>query len=56
MKINNLPSNYTNYEWIVCREFDGEMWYFGVWHDNAQAQAQAIEFEGIVINSKLINN
>jgi hypothetical protein len=51
VKINNLPTNYTRYSYIVAREVEGELWFWGAWysHQKAGAARQASEVGGIVV-------
>lgn len=55
MKVNNLPSNYNEFEWITVRKFDDEFWYYGAWkNDYDGAISQANEIDGYVMNSNQI--
>lgn len=51
--INNLPENVNKYRWFVCRAVDGEVWFYGAWfHDmEAEAKAQAREMNGFVVEN-----
>ena len=51
--VNNLPANITQYSHIVARPVDGELWFYGAWHDSRGAEAQAREVEGIVLEVEL---
>lgn len=56
MKVNNLPTDYKSYNYLVVREFDEEIWYYGAWRNNFEAaQQQADEIEnGHVVNSAVV--
>lgn len=43
MTINNLPSYASEYEFIVVRCVDGELWFWGVWHEQEKAVQASIE-------------
>ena len=47
--INNLPTNYTDYPFIIVRIVDGEMWYFGADHNFNKATEVADRVGGIVV-------
>ena len=48
-KVNNVPEYYTNYEYMVAREVDDAMWFWGCYHDFDDALACAQELGGVVI-------
>lgn len=41
VKINNLPANVERYGWLVCVAVDGEIWFYGAWAADEEAEAQA---------------
>lgn len=48
VKVNNLPPEHERY--IVARLNDGELWFYGSWDNEAQAEKAAKEFEnGLVV-------
>ena len=47
--INNLPTNYTEYPFIIVRMVEGEFWYYGADHDFDRATTVANEVGGIVV-------
>lgn len=51
IEINNLPSNYTQYTYLVCRAVNGQVWFYGAWyaHQLAGAARQAAEEDGFVV-------
>ena len=54
VKINNLPEYTSQYKYFVCREVDGELWFFGAWRINQKEAAarQAAEIDGIVVTAE----
>ena len=49
MKINNTPNTAKRY--IVAREVNDELWFWGSWDDRDRANQVAIEIGGIVIEN-----
>ena len=49
MKINNLPASAADYEYIVVREVDEDLWYWGAYHDSFQAENAAKAVGGFVV-------
>ena len=54
MNINNVPKNInavTNYgEYLVVRNCDNELWYYGIYEEELRAQSVAKEIgNGIVV-------
>lgn len=47
--INNLPTNYTEYPFLIVRIVDGEFWFYGADHDYARATRVADEVGGMVV-------
>lgn len=49
--VNNLPTNLNRYGWIVARAYQGELWFYGAWYadQEADARTQAREVEGIYL-------
>lgn len=49
--VENLPRDLSKWGWVVARAVDGELWYYGAWYaeDEAEAKAQAREIDGIVL-------
>ena len=52
LNINNVPA--TIRTWIVAREVDGELWFWGSWNDCETAQDAARQVGGIVIARELV--
>ena len=49
MKVNNLPTDYRDYDYTVIHMVDGEAWYYGSWYKFEGAVRQATECGGHVI-------
>ena len=45
--INNLPSDYLEYPFIVARWCDGAWWYYGVYSTIERAVAAAVRVDGL---------
>lgn len=54
VNINNLPANANRFTYIVCREVEGFLWYFGAWYSGQKVQAfeQAQAIGGIVVKNE----
>lgn len=46
--INNLPRTFR--AWIVARDVDGELWFWGSWDSREAAQAAAWDIGGVVVS------
>ena len=51
--INNKPAYAHQYEYIVARLVDGELWFYGAWNDKAEADEVAHEVDGLVLRQVL---
>lgn len=47
VKVNNVPPGNT-VKYIVARISDGELWYWGRWHEKEKAERIAAEIGAIV--------
>jgi hypothetical protein len=49
--VNNLPRSINKYGYIVARAVEGELWFYGAWHEAQEAEAyqQAREVDGLVL-------
>ena len=45
-KINNLPTYATEYKYLVAREIDGELWFYGAYNEGSRAERAAVECNG----------
>lgn len=52
MTINNLPAYANNYKYIVVREVDGELWFWGAWNDANKANEAALAIDGEVVTNE----
>lgn len=52
MKINNIASYAESKKFIVAREVDGDLWFYGAWDDRDQANEAALEVGGIMVENK----
>lgn len=50
-RVNNLPSNIKE-KYIVARDCDGSLWFWGAWDDSFKANNVAVEIGGVVIENK----
>lgn len=51
--INNVPEYAKNYEYIVARKVDTELWFWGAYSDRDRAEQVAIDEDGLVINNRV---
>ena len=49
IKVNNLPEYAKNYNWLVCRVVNGELWFWGAFNDHDKAREIAIDVNGTVL-------
>lgn len=51
-EIYNLPIYAKGYKYIVARDIDGELWFWGAWDDRNKANEAALELgNGVVIEN-----
>ena len=51
-EINHLPIYAKGYNYIVARDVDGELWFWGAWDDRNKANEVALELgKGVVIEN-----
>ena len=51
LNILNAPEDAFNYEFIVCREIDSDLWFWGKYSDGFKAEQVALEIGGIIIHN-----
>ena len=56
MRVNNMGKHAKEYKYIVVRMVDGDAWYYGGWKNFDNAMLQAIEVNGIVVPTEMIEN
>lgn len=49
MRINNVPDYADEYNYIVARICDRELWFYGAYDDKATADRAAEEVDGVII-------
>ena len=49
--INNLPNYAKDYDFIVARNCDGELWFYGAYKTVEKAVEVAVAVDGHVINT-----
>jgi len=47
--VKNLPANVSKFAWITARLYQGELWFYGAWHTEAEAREQALEIDGVAL-------
>lgn len=55
IKINNMSENANKYEFIVARECDGELWFWGAYRFVWDAEAAARDIGGIIVHNVKIS-
>ena len=56
MKIQNMPEYADHYEFVVAREIDGELWFWGAYADGYKANQVAHDVAGVVIHNVRIQS
>lgn len=51
VSVNNVPKYANDYEYIVARFIDGELWFWGAYGIESAAEEAAEEVNGIVLRS-----
>lgn len=49
MKTLNIPEYAKQYQFIVCRDVENTLWFWGAFSDVLKAQKVAIEIGGVII-------
>lgn len=52
VRVNNLPAYAEGKRYIVARNLDGELWFWGAWDDEAKARQAAVEIDGVVVSAE----
>ena len=47
--INNLPKYANEYPYIVAREVDGELWFYGAYDNRNKANEIALNLGGVMV-------
>ena len=52
MELKNVPEYAHHYEFMVCREYDGALWFYGAYSDAWKAEQVCHEIEnGIIVHN-----
>lgn len=51
MNVNNLPAYAFAHHWIVARDIDGALWFYGAYDDREKADKVAETVSGIVVEN-----
>ena len=54
MNLMNAPEYADHYEFVVAREIDGDLWFWGAYADGFKADKVAYEIGGVVIHNMRI--
>lgn len=49
INVKNVPDYAKDYDYIVARPVDGDLWFWGAWNDEAKAHEVAREVNGLVV-------
>lgn len=51
LNIINAPDDAFDYEFVVAREVDGDLWFWGKFTDGFKAEQVALEIGGLIIHN-----
>ncbi len=51
LEINNKPEYADHYEFMVARQIDGKLWFYGAYRNGFKAYQVAAEIDGIVVHN-----
>lgn len=51
LNIINAPDDAFDYEFVVAREVDGDLWFWGKFTDGFKAEQVALEVGGLIIHN-----
>lgn len=51
MNLINAPEYASHYEFVVVREIDGNLWFWGAYSNGFKADHAAREIDGVVIHN-----
>lgn len=51
--VKNVPPYAESYEWVVARNHDGELWFWGAYHDKQTAWKVAEEVGGVYLQKEM---
>ena len=51
LEFATFPEYATHYEFVVAREADGFLWFYGAYADGFKAEQVAVEVGGVVVHN-----
>lgn len=51
VKVNNVPEYAEEYRYLVVRDVEGKLWFWGAWNDENKARTVAREVGGLVVEN-----
>ncbi len=51
MNILNMPDYASHYEFVVVREIDNDLWFWGAYADGFKAEQVALEIGGLIVHN-----
>ena len=51
LNILNAPAYADDYEFVVVRELDGALWFWGAFEDGFKAEQVALEVGGLIVHN-----
>lgn len=51
IKINNMPEYASHYEFVVVRNVDDQLWFYGVYRDGFKADEIAHQIGGLIVHN-----
>ena len=51
IKINNMPEYAKHYEFVVVRNIDGQLWFYGAYSNGFKADEIAHEIGGLIAHN-----
>lgn len=51
MNILNMPEYASHYEFVVVREIDNDLWFWGAYPDGFKAEQIALEIGGLIVHN-----
>lgn len=51
IKINNMPEYASHYEFVVVRNVDDQLWFYGAYSDGFKAEDVANQVGGLIVHN-----
>ena len=51
IKINNMPEYASHYEFVVVRNVDDQLWFYGAYSDGFKAEDVAHQVGGLIVHN-----